>query len=71
MSIRQAEQLRKHTGELDEGTIQGILNLQQESRQCAVRISEEVFRRYFPEKAKKKEIEETIAKALEAYFSKT
>ena len=71
LSIRQAEQLRKHTGELDEGTIQGILNPQQESRQHAVRISEEVFRRYFPEKSKKKEIEETIAKALEAYFSKT
>jgi len=71
VSMRQAERLRERSGELDEQTICDILNPQQEARQCSVKIPENLLRRYFPEKMKKKEIEETIAKALEAYFIKT
>ena len=71
LSIRQAEQLREKAGELDEQAVRDILTPQQEARQRTVKLPEDVLRQYFPETAKRKEIEETIAKALEAYFLKT
>lgn len=70
LSIRQAEQLRAKSGELEEQAVRNILTPQREARQLTVKLPEDVLRQYFPETVKRREIEETIEKALKIYFQK-